>query len=256
MNRTVLILLAVLGAARAASADPDHSDPAIGRVFTAPTAWLPPQGSFVATGGVDRRGDSSLLVAYGLGIASVELGMDTDVRACTTCDGELKGDPLWMGRAAFRLGARQDAWFPGMPALMLGVRTTFATHGHTFGGARATDAYVVGSRVVGPFRFHAGANVSDAGYRQVDLGPTVRPFGGFEWTPAQTPKTSVLGDVMWVPRLEPDKVSLEWVAGWGVRYQALRWGSIELGVRHRQDEGLQESTVLVRLNGVFDPRSR
>ncbi|MBL9017953.1 MAG: hypothetical protein JNL83_27450 [Myxococcales bacterium] len=252
MNRTVLILLATLGAARGASADAkDPADPSIGRVLTAPTAWLPEQGSLVATGGTDRRGDSTLLVAYGLGIASVELGMDTDVRGCTTCDGDLKGEALWMGRAAFRLGARQDAWFPGMPALVLGVRTTFAARGHTFGAARATDAYVVGSRVVGPVRLHAGANVSDAGYRGIELGPTLRPLAGFEWTPAPYPKTSVLGDVMWIPKLEPDRVSLEWVAGWGVRYQALRWGSIELAVRHRQDEGLQESTVLVRVNGVF-----
>lgn len=246
MNRTVLILLVVLGAARGA-----HADPAIGRVFTAPTAWLPAQGSLVATGGVDRRGDSSLLLAYGLGIASVELGMDSDARGCTACDDDLKGDPLLMGRAAFRLGARQDAWFAGMPALVLGVRTTFAARGHTFGGARATDAYVVGSRVAGPFRLHAGANVSDAGYHGIELGPTVRPFGGLEWTPAQTPKTSVLFDGMWLPKLQPDKASLEWVLDWGVRYQALKWGSIELGVRHRQDEGLQESTVLVRVNGVF-----
>jgi hypothetical protein len=248
MNRLAIILLVALGSARSAAADP-----AIGRVLTAPTAWLPPQGGLVGTAGVDRRGDGSVLLAYGLGIASVELGTDTDVRGCTMCDGDLKGDPLWLGRAAFRLGARQDAWFNGMPALVLGVRTTFAAHGHDLGGARATDAYVVASRELGPVRLHAGAALTDAGYHDISLGPTLRPLGGFEWTPAPYPKTAVLGDVMWVPKLEPDGVKLEWVAGWGVRYQALKWGSIELAVRHRQDEGLQESTVLVRVNGVWSP---
>src|SRR3954469_12380398 len=203
MNRLALTLLVAFGSARAASADP-----AIGRVLTAPTAWLPPEGGLVGTAGVDRRGDGSVLLAYGLGIASVELGTDTDVRGCTECDGDMKGDPLWMGRAAFRLGARQDAWFQGMPALVLGVRTTFATHGHTFGGARETDAYVVGSRAIGPVRLHAGAALSDAGYHDISLGPKLRPLGGFEWTPAPYPKTSVLGDVMWLPKLEPDDVKL------------------------------------------------
>ena len=59
----------------------------------------------------------------------------------------------------------------------------------------------------------------------------------------------------WVPRMEPDDVTLEWLAGWGVRYQALWWGSIELAVRHREDEGLSQSTVLVRINGVLAPRA-
>ncbi|MBA3463558.1 MAG: hypothetical protein H0T46_26615 [Deltaproteobacteria bacterium] len=249
MNRLALILLVVLGTARAATADP-----VIGRVLTAPTAWLPEQGTLVGTAGVDRRGDGSVLLAYGLGLASIEFGTDTDVRGCTACDGDLKGDALWLGRAAFRLGARQDAWFPGMPAVVVGLRNTFAARGHKFGGARVTDAYLVGSRVLGPVRLHIGGSVTDGGFRQVSLGPTVRPLAGFEWTPVPYPKTSVLGDVMWIPKLELDHVKLEWVAGWGVRYQALKYGSIELAVRHRQDEGLQESTVLVRVNGVWNPR--
>ncbi|CAN5831560.1 hypothetical protein BH11MYX3_BH11MYX3_49540 [soil metagenome] len=253
MNRIAIILLGVLGifVPGAAAADP-KGDPTLGRVLTVPTAWLPEQGSMVGTAGIDRRGDGSVTLAYGLGIASIELGTDTDVRGCAACDGDLKGEPLWLGRAAFRIGAKQDAWFPGMPAVVLGLRNTFAARGHTFGGARVTDAYLVGSRVLGPVRLHLGAAVSDGGYQQVALGPTLRPFAGFEWTPAPYPKTSVLGDVMWVPRIETDRVELEWVAGWGVRYQALRWGSIELAVRHRQDEGLQESTVLVRVNGTWN----
>ena len=48
---------------------------------------------------------------------------------------------------------------------------------------------------------------------------------------------------------DPD---LEWVAGWGVRYQALRWSSVELLVRHREDEGLGDSTVMIRVNAALD----
>jgi hypothetical protein len=46
-------------------------------------------------------------------------------------------------------------------------------------------------------------------------------------------------------------VKPEWMAGWGVRYQAFDWGAIELAVRHRENEGLGDSTVMVRLNGVI-----
>lgn len=249
MNRLLLLLLVVIGTTRVAAADP-----VLGRVLTAPTAWLPPQGAVVGTAGIDRRGDGSFVLGLGLGIASVELGTDTDVRGCTTCEGVPRGDARWLGRAAFRLGARQDAWFPGMPALVLGVRNTFAARGHTLGGARVTDAYLVASRTTGPVRLHVGATLTDGGHGDVTLGPTLRPLAGFEWTPAPYPRTTVLADVMWVPRLEPDRVQLEWLAGWGVRYQAMSWASIELAVRHRQDEGLQESTVLVRVNGVWAPR--
>lgn len=251
MNRLVIMLVAALGTlvSRGAAADP-----ALPRVLTAPTAWLPAQGGVVATAGIDRRGDSSATFALGLGIASIEVGTDTDVRGCVTCTDDLKGNALYLGRAAFRLGAPQDAWFPGMPAVVLGLRNTFAARGHTFGAARVTDAYLVASRVIGPVRLHLGGAITDGGYQQISLGPTVRPFAGFEWTPAPYPKTSVIGDVMWLPKLETDKVELEWLAGWGVRFQAVTWGSIELAVRHRQDEGLQESTVLVRVNGVWNPR--
>ena len=253
--RTALILaLAILvGSARGAGADP-----VMGRVITAPTAWLPPSGAIVGTIGSDHRGAGTLDVGIGLGgIASIDLGLDTDLRGCTQCD-PIEGDasPLWMGRAAFRMGARQDAWFRGMPALVIGLRNTFATHGHTFGAARSTDAYLVASRSLGSIRLHVGAEVTEAAYgtRAARLPPTLRPLAGFEWTPAIYPRTTLLADIVWVPRMEPDDVQLEWLAGWGVRYQALWWGSVELAVRHREDEGLSQSTVLIRLNGVLAPK--
>ncbi|GEM_PF-1924107 len=248
----------LLGSAHGAAADP-----VLGRVLTAPTAWLPPSGAIVGTiggtVGVDTRPTGMVDVGIGLGgIASVDVGLDTDPRGCTSCD-PIEGNAasLWMGRAGFRLGARQDAWFRGMPALVLGLRNTFATHGHTFGEARVTDAYLVASRSLGSIRLHVGAEVTEAAYgaREVHLEPTLRPIAGFEWTPAIYPRTSLLADIAWVPRMEPDDVKMEWLVGWGVRYQALWWGSVELAVRHREDEGLQQSTVLVRFNGVLAPRS-
>jgi hypothetical protein len=63
-----------------------------------------------------------------------------------------------------------------------------------------------------------------------------------------------MGDIAFLPLLVADaagqRVELEWVAGWGVRYQAFEWGAIELAVRHREAEGLGDSTVFVRVNGV------
>lgn len=251
--RLAFILLVVLASVRGAAADP-----VLGRVLTAPTAWLTPAGAVVGTAGSDHRGAGSVSVGYGLGgLAAVELGTDTDVRG-----GDTDPSGLWLGRAGFRLGAGQDAWFAGMPAVVVGVRTTFAARGHTYGRARATEAYLVGSRVLGPTRLHLGVAAIDGGFGDQQaggsdgarLGTQVRPLAGLEWTPPIYPRTSILADVMWVPRLEPDQARLEWVAGWGVRYQALRWGSIELAVRHRQGEGLGDSTVMIRLNGVMTPR--
>jgi hypothetical protein len=54
-----------------------------------------------------------------------------------------------------------------------------------------------------------------------------------------------------MPQIEMATAKLRWIGGWGVRYQALSWGSIELEVRHREGDGLRGSTVLVRVNGAF-----
>lgn len=252
-----LSLVAVLTDPRVAAADP-AGDPPLPRVLTAPTAWLPPAGTIVGTAGggvgaegLGSAGEGLFVLGYGLGgLAAVELGADRDVRGCTACATD-RPEGIWLGRAAFRLGARQDAWFTGMPALVLGVRTTWAARGHDFGAARVSEAYVVASRVAGPVRVHAGAAAIDAGYRDVGRAAAVRPLGGLEWTPRDLPRSSLMVDVAWLPRLEPDRITLEWAAGIGVRYQALSWGSIELAVRNRQDDGLAGTTVMVRVNGVW-----
>jgi hypothetical protein len=100
-------------------------------------------------------------------------------------------------------------------------------------------------------RPHAGAAVIDARVGDRRLGATLRPLGAIELTPPAYPKTTLMADLACLPRFDATAPALEWVAGWGVRYQALRWGSIELDVRHREGEGLGGSTVFVRVNGVL-----
>lgn len=227
-----LVLIAVV--ARTAAAEP-----MLPRVVTAPTAWLTPEGSVLGSAALDHRGAGSLSLSYGLGgLAAIEIGADSDERECSPCT------PVLLPHAAFRIGAHQDAWFAGQPALALAVETGL-------GASRASRADAVASRVVGPVRVHGGVVLVDARASGIRLGPTLRPTAGIEITPPRYPRTTLLGDLAWEPRFEPTRPELEWLAGWGVRYQALRWGSIELDVRHREGEGLAGSTVLVRINGVL-----
>lgn len=256
----ILAIVTLVGlAAAGASAS---ADPAIGHVITAPTAWVPEENVLLASAGVDHRGDSSVAVGYGLGgIAVVDVGGDTDVRACQQppCGTDNRATPMWLGRASFKIGSHQDALFPGQPAVALGVRATFTAHQQPgFADPRVSEAYLVASRELGPYlRVHAGAEAIDARFRDPEgaehtLGTILRPIGGIELRPPQYPRTTLIGDVAWVPRLEHDAPTLEWLGGVSVRYQALVWGSIELTFRHREDEGLAASTVLVRVNAVFD----
>ena len=54
-----------------------------------------------------------------------------------------------------------------------------------------------------------------------------------------------------MPEVKDAGPRLHWVLGWGVRYQALRWGAIDLVVRQREDQALGDATVLVRLTGAL-----
>lgn len=220
MRRLAIIAIALAGRAAAA-------DPAIDHVVTIPTAWLPGEGVAIGSASLDHRGGGSIVVGYGLGrIAAVEVADDT---------------------AAFRLGARQDAWFGGQPAVVVGVTASLP------GEPRVAQAYVVASRELGPLRVHAGVAALDAEHAGVRLGATVRPLAGLELVPPLYPRTTIVGDIQWQPELARPAPAARWVLGYGVRYQALAWGSIELAVRVRQDDGIGGSTVLVRVNGVWRP---
>jgi hypothetical protein len=244
VKRLVIIAIVML-ASRAVAADP-----ALGRVIAAPTAWLPTAGGAVGTAGVDQHGYGSIDVGYGLGgIAEVDVGADSAARTCAMppCDTDHQlATERYLARAAFRVGAHQDAWFDGQPALVFGVRTTIGdVH-------RVADAYVVASRTLGLASIHAGVVASDArgALAGPRLGMTVRPFTGIELTPPQYPKTTVLADLSWLPDFQPGQPIIKAAVGWGVRYQALRWGSIELDVRQRDGEW-GSPTVMVRVNGVW-----
>jgi hypothetical protein len=258
----LLSALAALSAltlgARGAAADPVEP-----RLFTAPTAWLPPGGALTASAALEQsveyRGDGAVMVGYGLGgLAAIELGADTEIRTCTSCSEP--ANARWFPRASFRIGAPQDAWFRGMPALALGLKNTFAAPG--FGGferPRVTEAYVVGSRVVGRVRVHGGVEAIAAAFGDLELSPQLRPIAGFELRPPGLPRSTFLGDVAWTTRLElePEPSDrrgprLEMMIGGGARYQFFDWASIELGVRVPREEGLANGRVMVRLNGVWE----
>ena len=220
--------------------------PALDHVLTAPTAWLPAENAIVVTGGLDHHGGALVGLGYGLGrIGEISIGADSDDRACTACSHDDPAPEIYLARAAFRIGAPPDAWFAGQPGVALGVRTTIG------GTRRAAEAYVVASEHLGLATLHVGAIALDADDAGMRLGTHARAFAGAELVPPQYPKTTVLADVGWLVTYEPQPV-LEYALGWGVRYQALAWGSIELDVRHRQDER-GSPTVMVRVNGVWSP---
>jgi hypothetical protein len=245
MRAVITVVVAVLATAR-----PVRADPSGARVLSAPTAWLPGAGRAVAMIGLDHRGDGAAVAGYGLGgIAELEVGADSDIRACRDC--AVRPAALLLGRAAFRLGARQDAWFRGMPAVVLGVRATFAARGHVFHEPRASDAYAVASRDLGVLRLHAGLSALSASVDGLRAAAQLRPLAGIELHPSRYPRSSLLGDVAWQPTLDAERgPTLGWILGIGVRYQAFSWASIELAVRARQAEELGASTVMVRINAL------
>ena len=252
--RAGLAVAVVLAAAHAAAADPvAPSEPILPRVLTAPTAWLPPADAWVATFGVDHRGDGSAIVGYGLGgLAEIELGADTDIRVCSACT--VRPVPRWIARAAFRVGAREDAWFTGMPAVVLGVRTAFAGFGLAAHDVEATEAYAVASRDLGVVQLHAGLAALSAGVDGHRAAAQLRPLAGIELHPPMYPRSSLIGDIAWQPELDAMRgPALGWLLGVGVRYQAFSWASIELAVRARQGDDLGGSTVLVRVNAATRP---
>lgn len=256
MRRPIAITAttAIVSAAIAAgTARPAVADPMGARVLTAPTAWIPEAGAAAVMLGVDHRGDGAAIASFGLGrLAEVELGSDTDLRACGDCTA--RPAPLVVGRAAFRIGAAQDGWLPGMPAIALGVRVAFAARGHAVHEPRASDAYLVASRDLGVVRLHAGVDAISASAGALRAAARLRPLAGLELHPPMYPRSSLLTDVAWQPMLAAERrPTLGWIVGIGVRYQAFSWASVELAVRAREGDDLGASTVLVRVNATRRP---
>jgi hypothetical protein len=237
--------IAILLAASTAAADPVEP-----RLLTAPTAWLPGANGVLASVGIDQRADPSLAGDFGVGgIGELELGVDSDARECATppcgtSTGQKPATPLHLARAAFRIGAPQDAWFDGQPAVALGVRETIGA-GHAIG-----EAYLVASRELGPFRLHAGLDALESSIAATHLFP----LGGFEYTPPQFSKTTLMADLAWQPVFNEMTTSYEWIGGIGVRYRTFSWLSVELDYRAREGESLAGSTLLARVIARWPPK--
>jgi hypothetical protein len=238
------LAIAVVLAAHAAAAEPVGA-----RVLTVPTAWLARSGDAAVMLGLDHRGDGAAIADVGLGdLAELELGSDSDVRACVDC--AMRPVPIALGRAAFRLGTRADAAH-GTHAIALGVRTTFAARGHAVHEPRASDAYLVASSDFGVVRLHAGIDALSASVGGIRAPARLRPLAGVELHPPMYPRSSLLGDLAWEPTLDAARgPALGWLFGVGVRYQAFTWASVELAVRARQAEELGAATVMVRVNAM------
>jgi hypothetical protein len=246
VNRLACITLAIASS----TAAPAWGDPELPRLITAPTAWLPGASGFVAAAGLDMRGNATFAGDFGLGgIGEVELEVDNDARTCSappcgTGSDQQLATTLDLARAAFRIGAPQDAWFAGQPALVLGVRETIDAR-DSIG-----ELYAVASRELGPVRLHAGI---DALTSTID-GARLRPFGGVEYLPPQFRKTTLMADIAWQPIFGEPSRSLEWIGGIGVRYETFSWLTVELDVRAREGESLAGSTVLARLIAHRSPK--
>lgn len=227
-----LLAVAIVLVSAAAFADPGAMD----RVITAPTAYLP--SGIEASASVDHRGDSGFRAAIALGdLAAFEVGKDADLRSCAdpcTTRPEVSEN----GHAQFTMATELYQHLQGA----VGFQTTFDKQ-----SLKAIDLHAVASFGMPHVRVHAGVNAVQARVGNATSDIAVRPLGGLEVSPPQYPKTSLLADFMYVPRLDPTP-GTEWVLDWGVRYQAFSWGQVELAVRHREGEGLGDSTVMARFN--------
>lgn len=262
MNRRVtLVVLATL--AHTAHAEPVAA-PTASRVVHAPTAWLQPQGQLYVQLGASHLPTAAGAATLGLGdVAELEVELADRFIACPGC-GETRDEAnLFLGTAAFRMGVATDpaarAWRTGV---VLGFRRSFAGRATSAGGRDARlDAaqlhLVAGLRIAG-FELHAGAELHDARHGDAPLRPSgdawhtaVRPLAAIAWTPPPYPRTSLLLDVAYLPEVKDAGPRLRWTLGWGVRYQALRWGAIDLLVRQREDQALGDAAVMVRLSGAL-----
>ncbi len=184
------------------------------------------------------------MVGYSLGgIAAVDLGADTEIRTCTSCDRPANG--RWFPRASSRIGPGRTRCSAACRPSCSGSRTRSPRRTWAgLGRPRVTEAYVAASRVIGPVRVHGGATVFAAEFADLELSSELRPFAGIELRPPGWPRSHFMADVAWTTRLElePEPSArrgpqLEAMIGGGARYQFFEWAAIELGFRVPQDEG-------------------
>lgn len=222
------------------------------RVFHVPTAWLQPHGALFGVAGLSHRVDPFVAVTAGLGGVA-----EVDVQLTDTSNVAIPTALFKTGVAARRLGRWQ-------PALALAFRKSFTGPAVTLpsGGdpvtVRTAQLSLAASLTAGAVDLHAGIDLWDAAvdvtalHDDAELSARVRPFVGLEWRPRIYPRSTVLADLGWAPRFAaPDDVTLRWVAGAGIRYQALSWGAVDLAVRFREGDKLDDAAVFVRLSAFL-----
>ena len=272
MPRALPAFIAILGvivvglAGRDAAAQPATAPrpPTSPRVVHAPTAWLQPARQLHVTFGASHRLAPSASAAFGVGgVAELDVELTDRLVACPGCGEEREATNLFAATALFKLGLATSAARDWRLGAALGFRRTIATRPVTAGGRDAeldaAQLYLVGGLrwrgAAGELDVHGGAELFDAAHGDARIAHTaaraLRPVAGLAWTPPPYPRTSMVVDVAWAPEVKDGPPRLAWVVGWGVRYQALSWGAIELIVRQREDEVLGDSTVMVRVAGAL-----
>lgn len=254
MSSQLLLRALVLGALGALGTPaPAHADevpfgrPAP-RLIDRGTAEL---GTSYLLGGANHRGEPLLVAEVPLGpLAAVGGGYeDRLLVGATVGEATSKRDAvMW-----FRVGAAADAWFPHQPALSLTFERSLGGDDERAAEVRgtATDRWV--SRRAGALQASAGLGLWEVAAAQgrlsaESLTARMRPFGGVAWTPPAYPRTSLLLEGSYGPTVVDGRPRLDWRLGWGARYRAGSWSTIDLVVRNRQEAGLAGSTVMVRLS--------
>lgn len=260
----VAVVCAAPGAPRA---DDDVTPSPPPRVIHAPTAHLQPSLTVFGSAGATQHGVGLVSVATGLGeLAEVAVGIDDDVAACDGCTAdEPHARGVLIANAQLKIGVNEGRAASWQPALALGFRRTIGSpvldgEAADYDALEVARLYAAASKTLGPLRVHLGVDVWDAEVTLDDvttfmhdtpLSERVRPFAGLAFASPQTPRTSLMADVAWTPVVDAGDASLRYVTGIGARYQAFGWSSIELAVRHREGDDLDQTTFVVRLNGVL-----
>jgi hypothetical protein len=213
-------------------------------------ATAPLHGGY-AIAGISHRKDPMFDAELGLGpLAAVGFGYDDRlVIGPTASQAEVKTLQLMR----FRIGVEAHRWSRAQPALDLAFERSIRND-----GARAAELHVTATErwsfgSSGALEATAGIGLWEIASNNERLSQQpwtarIRPFLGVAWTPPAYPRTALLLEGSFGPAVIADQPRLDWRLGWGARYRAFSWSSIDLVVRNRQSAGLAGSTVMVRLS--------
>lgn len=267
-----LAAIAALAVSVATSAPARAEPPAVPaaplapRVLNVPTADLQGAGRTFMSTGISHRGIPFAGLSLGLGdVAEVDVEVADRAGACELCSAEDRhATSVLAVTALFKVGLAEGRFTSWQPALALGLRAPIGERDVTVDAlsrrVRTAKLYLGFSKRVGPVRVHGGGEVWDASAVVGDdvdllhdrpLRQRLRPYAGLAWNPSIYPRTTLLADFSSAPVFDRGAIELRWLGGWGVRYQAVSWASVELAMRHRGGDSLSDSTVMVRVNASF-----